>query len=147
MGDLLAKIQGDEHKNTIIIGGYYRRPVEGDVVLTYGGSKDWVHWQTDDHQSHGRSSRDEMDTWEFLEGVRDFPDAKDPRLPYEFDLHYDVHTLSQLVSEFNGLANCLKDKHIKAMCKSYGIDLRNPQTIRDYNEKQRQACLLSKPRA
>lgn len=79
-----------------------------------------------------------MDTREYLEGARDFPDAKDPRLPYEFDLWYAVHTLGQLVSEFDGLANCLKHKHLRALCKTYGINLRKPQTIRDYNEKQRE---------
>ena len=125
---------GDPHRNKVVGGGFYRRPIEGDVVLTYGGSDEWVHWQTDDGL-YGRATRNEMDTWDFLEGARDFPDAKDPRLPYEFDLYYDVHRVSQLAREFGGLEYALKDDHIMGMCESYGIDLRNPQTIRDYNAK------------
>lgn len=134
MADIIGKVQGDEHKNTILMGGFYRRPVEGDVVMTWGFGPGYVVYASEDGPG-ARATRDEMDTWDFLEGARDFPNAKDPRLPYEFDLYYDVHRLSQLIHDFGGLESALRADHIKALCKSYGIDLRDPQTIRDYNAK------------
>ena len=121
---------GGEHKDMVL--GFYRRPVDGDTVLTSCYINGMVQWQTDGGE-YGTVTRDEMDTWEFLVGARDFPDAKDPRLPYEFDLWYDVHRVSQLVQEFGGWGNVLEDEHIRALCTTYGIDLRDPQTIRDYH--------------
>ena len=138
MSDLLAT--SSSIPGIIGIGGFYRRP-DGVVVMTHGFGPGYVSWRPDEGPS-GSSSPEELATWEHLNGARDFPNASDPRLPSEFDLHYDTHTLSQLIWEFGSLDKCLKDRHIKAMCKTYKIDLRNPQTIRDFNEdvrKQRNA--------
>ena len=130
MADLLATAN---HLHGIIgIGGFYRR-FDGEVVKTCGFGPGFVSWRTDGGHS-SVSTPEELATWEWLESARDFPDAKDPELPSEFDLHYDTHTLSDLIREFGGLEAALKDKHIKAMCKTYNIDLRKPQTIRDYTE-------------
>ena len=136
MSDITGKVQGDTHKNTRVLGGYYRRPVEGDVVMTYGVGPGFVMFRTEDGEGTS-GSRETMDAWELLEGARDFPNAKDPRLPSEFDLHYDTHTLSQLAQEFDGLDNAVNDPSVAALCRTYGVDLRDPQTLRDYNEKQR----------
>jgi len=138
-------VQGDKHKNTVVIGGYYRRPKQGDIVYTYGGGGNavpLVSWRTE--HKHGQATREEMDTWEYLPYLRDFPNAEDPQLPYEFDLVWDVHTLSQLISEYNSFEDCLEDPDVRIMCNNYGIDLRNPQTIRDYNTRYAEESSKSK---
>lgn len=139
MSDAIPSLQVDAYKNNAV-GVYYRRPVEGDVVLTYGFGPGYINYRTEKGPS-GIASREEFDTWELMVGARDFINAEDPRLPSEFDLHYDTHYLSQLIAEFGSLSECLDDEHIVAMCKHYGIDLRDPQTIRDYNEKVRLAAV------
>ena len=131
----MAEVNG--HKDLVL--GFYRRPIDGDVVHTSCYINGMIHWQTDGGE-HGQVTCEELSIWEFLNGAHDFPDAKDPRLPYEFDLWYDVHNVSQLVREFGGWDNVLGDEHIQALCSSYDIDLRNPQTIRDYNERIREAA-------
>jgi len=128
---ILAK-QGNR-KNTVIIGGFYRM-TDGRIICTYGGGSDFVRWYTNGPRESGQSTRDEMDEWEYLEGMQDFPDAEDPRLPYDFDLWWDVHTLSQFLSEGSD-APGIDDPDVQEICRAYGIDLRKPETIRAYNDK------------
>jgi len=128
---ILAKVPGE---NGLIIGGYYLRP-DGSVCLAHGVYNGTVHWCTDRPSVWGSSDCTEASTWTWLPDLRDFLDAEDPRLPYEFDLNHDVHTLGQLISEYDGLENCLADPDLMSLCKNYEIDLRDPQTIRDYNTR------------
>lgn len=93
-----------------------------------------VAWQDEDG-GHGISSEEECAGWTLIDGARDFPEAKDPRLPYEFDLFYDFNRLSDIVEEFGSIEAAMADKHIASMCKSYEIDLRDPESIRNYNRK------------
>lgn len=132
LSSIRGTIQGDQHKNTVVIGGFYRRR-DGSIVLTHGGNKDHVYWRTDNEKS-GTATREEMDTWEYLPELRDFPNAEDPGLPYEFDLYWDCHTLSQFWSEGSDAPG--PDDHlVRDLCHQYKLDLRDPQTVRDYNTR------------
>lgn len=122
-----------EHKNNVVVGGFYRMP-DGRIVKTYGGGGEFVRWYTDGPRESGQSTRAEMDEWEYLEGMQDFPNATDPLLPYEFDLNWDVHTLGQFLSEGSD-APGIDNPHVQEICQYHGIDLRNPDTIRAYNDK------------
>jgi len=65
-------------------------------------------------------------TWVHQPLFRDVPDAVDPRLPYSFDLHWDVHTLSELHAD--GVTDAEREHALQ-----YGIDLDDPDTVRAYN--------------
>lgn len=41
-------------------------------------------------------SEDEFQTWKPRTDLKDFPNAKDPRLPYIFDLYWDIKYTSEL---------------------------------------------------
>lgn len=134
-----------EYKNNVCGGGFYRMS-DGRIIVTYGGNWEFVRWHTDEPRESGQSTRAEMDEWEYLEGMRDFPNAADPLLPYEFDLWWDVRTLGQFLSEGSD-APGIDNPHVQEICKYHGIDLSNPDTIRAYNDKiyaDRQAAKASK---
>jgi len=126
---MITVVQGDR-KNNVIIGGFYRRG-DGSIVKTHGTpTVDTVAWVMDG-KVFGTSTRDEMDTWEELK-LRDFPNAKDPLLPYGFDLLWDCHTLGQFLAQYGDNRKVMKEG--REMAKEYGIDLRKPDTVRAYND-------------
>ena len=83
--------------NDIIVGVYYELP-DGRIAYTYGfngTSKTVVYYFDDDNGSHS-VSYDEIQTWKMRRDLKDFPNARDPRLPYVFDLYWDLKYLSDL---------------------------------------------------
>lgn len=79
----------------IIVGAFYRRSQKPlDVVRTTGGSPGRIHG----YDAKGKpfeTTPEGMRSWTLLR-ANDFPHSPDPRLPYVFDLHWDVKYVSQL---------------------------------------------------
>jgi hypothetical protein len=84
------------------IGIYYELP-DGKIVYTYGymgnGIKNTISYYFDDNEDSKTVDQDEFDTWKPRGDLKDFPNAKDPRLPYVFDLYWDIKYTSQLKQE------------------------------------------------
>ncbi len=106
----------------IVIGILYERP-DGSIIKTYGfDCMNKIISYFDETLEHGYSaSLEEFETWKPRYDLNDFPNAKDPILPYEFDLIWDIKYTSQLKRE---LENNHPDKEeiIEYMKKS-GISI------------------------
>lgn len=79
----------------IVVGAFYRRsPKPLDVVRTTGGGPGRIQG----YDAKGKpfeTTPEGMRHWTLLR-ANDFPHSPDPRLPYVFDLHWDVKYVSQL---------------------------------------------------
>ena len=84
-------------QNDIIVGVYYELP-DGRIAYTYGvnGPRKCVSYYFDDDNGSHTVSFDEIRTWKRRTDLRDFPNARDPRLPCTFDLFWDIKYLSDL---------------------------------------------------
>jgi len=92
----------DARKNDTV-GIHYELP-DGRIVRTFGfnGIEKTIKYYFDDGEG-GRTATDvEFQTWKPREDLRDFPNAKNPRLPYEFDLLWDIKYMSDLHRELVG---------------------------------------------
>jgi len=80
----------------ICVGIHYERP-DGTIVKTFSCNTmtKLVGWRDDDTHE-GEVSFDEFRNWKARRDLKDFPNAKDPILPYDFDLIFDLKYTSQL---------------------------------------------------
>jgi hypothetical protein len=94
----------------IIVGAFYELP-DGTIAFVYGYSadKDKASAKISYYTLKYGSIRSYKDTsfaktvlWKKRPDLKDFPNSKDPKLPYEFDLHYDIKYLSDLKRELLG---------------------------------------------
>jgi len=91
------------NKINIVIGTLYELP-DGRVVRTYrsnGITGEIGYYFDDDTGSHTIKEK-ECGGWKERRDIRDFPNARDPRLPYVFDLLWDIKYMSQLKQELDG---------------------------------------------
>jgi len=95
----LINIVKQLNKMNQTIGIYYELP-DGKIVYTYrymrNGIKNTISYYFDDNEGSKTVDQDEFDTWKPRKDLKDFPNAKDPRLPYVFDLYWDIKYTSQL---------------------------------------------------
>lgn len=79
----------------IIVGAFYQRSGKPlDVVRTTGAGPGGIHG----YDAKGKAfntTAEGMRNWTLLR-ANDFPNSSDPRLPYVYDLHWDVKYVSQL---------------------------------------------------
>lgn len=79
----------------IVVGAFYQRSSKPlDVVRTTGAGPGGIHG----YDAKGRTfntTAEGMRNWTLLR-ANDFPHSPDPRLPYVYDLHWDVKYVSQL---------------------------------------------------
>ena len=79
----------------IVVGAFYQRSSKPlDVVRTTGAGPGGIHG----YDAKGRAfntTAEGMRNWTLLR-ANDFPHSPDPRLPYVYDLHWDVKYVSQL---------------------------------------------------
>ena len=61
-----------------------------------------------DHNGYSISKQD-FSSWIYRKDLRDYPDAVDPRLPYVFDLNYDIKYTSDLIRELKSNGQAQKD--------------------------------------
>ena len=79
----------------VVIGSFYQRSADPmDVVYTVGGGRGNIHGYDAKLESFS-TTNEEVLTWTQL-AVNDFPNSSDPRLPYVYDLHWDIKRVSQL---------------------------------------------------
>ncbi len=92
---------------TISVGGvssgYYETPT-GKVAYVYGidGKRKTVTYMFDrrciEEPYRSRSATfEELKRWKLRSDLKDFPNATDPRLPYVFDLLWDIKYTSDLM--------------------------------------------------
>lgn len=81
------------------IGIHYEMP-DGVIAYVTGwdSRKKTITYHCDAENSGGTIPEEEWHTWKPREDLKDFPNARDPRLPYTFDLHWDIKHMSQLAS-------------------------------------------------
>lgn len=86
-----------DSKVNVVIGAFYELP-GGRIARTYGwsGSTRMVAYYFDTDEPRGSISVDDMADWILRKDLFDFTDARDPRLPYVFDLHWDIKHMSEL---------------------------------------------------
>ena len=87
----------------ITVGIFYELP-DGRIAYTYGydGLKKTVSYYFDDDTAQDGVSFEKIATWTPRRDLKDFPNARDPRLPYVFDLYWDIKHLSELRREVSG---------------------------------------------
>lgn len=87
----------------ICIGTYYELP-DGRIVRTYAwdGRKRTVSYYFDDDSGTHVAMADDVANWKLRNDLGDFPNARDPRLPYVFDLFWNIKTVSHLKREIVG---------------------------------------------
>lgn len=100
-------------------GIYYELP-NGKIAYTYGFTKDSIQYYFDNDESVYAVTKKEFQTWKPRKDLKDFPNASDPRLPYEFDLNWDIKFMSQLKLT---LENDDFDSDILETMKKYNITI------------------------
>jgi len=95
----MKKGEGDH----IVVGAYYELP-DGKVAYIYGyhGLKRAVSYYFDDDHGGRSTSFEKVKSWKRRDELKDFPNARDPKLPYVFDLLWDIKhesELKELISE------------------------------------------------
>jgi len=103
------------------VGIFYELP-DGKIVMTFGFSNvnKTVSYHEEGCDSH-EVSFDDFNSWTPRGDLRDFPNAKDPRLPYEFDLHWDIKYMSQLRRELAG--HGADEKELRELMLKYGLEI------------------------
>lgn len=87
----------------ITVGGYYAMP-DGNIAYVYGNGMGKFSYSTcNGKEITGHNDRpwSEFVGWSEKLDLKDFPNQFDPRLPYDFDLFYDIKRLSQLKWHLN----------------------------------------------
>lgn len=110
----------------IVIGAYYELP-DGRIARTigYNGVDKVISFATDPPYKRGECLASTCKNWKKRDDLRDFPNASDPRLPYEFDLNYDIKTMRQLCYELSGEGSCDSEEieELRELIKKYNINL------------------------
>ena len=79
------------------IGIFYKLPC-GRIARTFGfnGPEKTISYYFDDGEGDRAATDAEFQTWTPQLELKDFPNARDPRLPAVFDLFWDIKYESQL---------------------------------------------------
>ena len=102
---------------SVHINRFFKKPT-GAIIKTYIFSDGRVGYYDND-KCCGDVSIEEYKTWELLD-IADFPNARDPKLPYVFDLRWDLKYMSDLSREINYHPEKVE---ILNMMKKYNIKL------------------------
>lgn len=79
----------------VVIGAFYQRSADPmDVVRSNAGDTNHLYG-FDAHRNAFTATNEEVKKWTQL-AVNDFPNSPEPRLPYVFDLHWDLKYIDQL---------------------------------------------------
>ena len=79
----------------VVIGAFYQRSENPlDVVFTVSGGRGVIHGYNVKMEAFS-TTPEQVLAWTQL-AVNDFPNSSDPRLPYAYDLHWDIKHVSQL---------------------------------------------------
>ncbi len=107
---------------TVVVGSFYN--TGKGIAYVFGAGRDEIRYRYDDDKPSLTCTYAEFfSTWERL-NIRDFPNARDPRLPYDFDLHFDIKYMSQLKMELAGeLGWCNDREFLQELIDRHGIDV------------------------
>lgn len=83
--------------NHIIAGIFYEMP-NGQIAYTYGFDdiKKTVSYLLDGDKTGRVVTYEEIKKWKPRFDLYDFPNSSDPKLPYLFDLNWDIKYMSDL---------------------------------------------------
>jgi len=125
MGAFVSRIRGTEPE--IVIGSFYEDP-DGRIARTFGwdGATRTVSYYYDDGKGGRTIGEADFASWKRRADLGDFPDARDPRLPYVFDLFWDVKHLSEIPAL---LANEEERAEVLEKMREHGIPL--PEGMED----------------
>lgn len=114
----------DLKKEPDIYYGFFHELPDGRIAYAYGVNSVYreVYYNfnddDDDNEKH-TVSYEEYFTWKLRKDIYDFPNAKDPRLPYSFDLLFDIKRKSELIltlikleNKIKSLNECINDHNI-----------------------------------
>jgi hypothetical protein len=106
----------------LTIGAFYELP-DGGIARTYGwnGTLRTVWFHLDDGFGGHQATEEETATWKPRLDLQDFPEARDPMLPYDFDLSHDIKRRSELVRAFMNEGGDTDLEHLKALMAECGI--------------------------
>lgn len=80
----------------IVIGTFYELPC-GKIARTFSSGPTGVGYYLDDgNPSKVISAQEIVESWLLRRDLKDFPQARDPILPYCFDLFWDIKYTSEL---------------------------------------------------
>ncbi len=121
-------------KKNDVVGILYELP-DGRIVNTYGFQDrgDVILYYFDDGKGGLKTTNEEFQTWKPRRDLYDFPNARNPKLPYEFDLLWDFKYISQLVADLVGHP---EEKSIRDSLKFYNIIIKK----RDCHVLARKTC-------
>jgi hypothetical protein len=105
----------------IYVGAYHETPL-GEIVLTYGAGPDYVVYKNESGQVTKITPEEYHKNLKLRQDLKDYPNSKDPVLPYEFDLYYDIKRQSELRYLLK-TAGPRKKLHLESMIKTYNIKL------------------------
>jgi len=102
--------------------GIFYELSDGRIAKTYGFSDkgNTISYYFDKEQGSHSISNNKFQSWKPRLDLKDFPNASDPRLPYIFDLYYDIKYTSELKKE---LKNHLYEDEIKELMIEHNIVL------------------------
>lgn len=105
----------------VVIGAFYELP-DGRIARTYGwsGADRMVSYYFDTDEPAGSIFEGDMANWKHRRDLNDFPNARDPRLPYVFDLHWDLKHISELENTLRSGAHDDIDE-IRMMAAEHGL--------------------------
>jgi len=104
--------------NRLVVGGYYRNNLSNRIVYITGAGPLGVSGREDGGLDKNLGTPKEFHQEWVLTEFRDFPNAKDPRLPYVFDLFWDLKYTSELKRELLK-PDC--DQEIKDKARELGL--------------------------
>lgn len=144
------KNKNDNMKPTPLIAGVYYLTADNNIIYSYGFTETCLLAYDDNNKSY-KINLTESSTLKLLNKVQDFPNAKNPKLPYEFDLNWDIKRSNELAREIDNpaLLSLLRSYIPKNTC-----DLSNPNNInwsqvkqyfRDLNNKHFFKCTNIEP--
>ena len=79
-----------------IVGALYELPT-GTIARSFGSGPNGIQYYFDDSKGGRLASHEEVKAWKHRADLNDFPNARDPILPYVFDLEWDIKFRSELV--------------------------------------------------
>lgn len=91
---------------SIRLGSYYETDT-GEIVYVFGVRDGTVMYRYEDDTDTPEVTLDDVNERWKLTDLRDFPNARDPRVPYVFDLFWDIKYLSELKHELAKMADAM----------------------------------------
>ena len=112
-------------KKNDTIGIYYELP-NGKIAYTYGwnGIKKEVSYYFENEKPRV-VTENVFQTWKPRKDLKDFPNSKDPVLPYDFDLYYDLKRMSDLIDFVDQEDNPEVLQHLRSLVGEYKIKFIN----------------------